>query len=191
MGKIELGLYSPTVGSEHPFRRRQIQHQVRRLRSAGRVASGLNLLSHTNDNLAAVGVMIDDMMEENGPLMVMPVIRDRSMTTMPTAASAGRWTRARSASICRAPCLAQERRARSACIMSVRSTLQRRTSPPISRRFLLLQFRAADAWPLLNEPASWEAWPALLVAGENTLEPRCISVPVRWPLPLQPTGFYL
>ena len=27
---------------------------------------------HTNDDLAAVGVMIDDMLEENGPLMVIP-----------------------------------------------------------------------------------------------------------------------
>jgi hypothetical protein len=51
------------------------------------------------------------------------------------------------------------------------------------RRLFLLQLRSADAWPLVNLPANWEAWSALMVAGENTLEPRCTNVPVRLPLP--------
>jgi phytanoyl-CoA hydroxylase len=51
------------------------------------------------------------------------------------------------------------------------------------RRLLLFQFRAADAWPLLGFAGGIEAFDALMVAGEPTLEPRLAQVPVRLPLP--------
>ena len=51
------------------------------------------------------------------------------------------------------------------------------------RRLLLLQFRAADAWPLLGFPAGIEAFDKLMVSGRSTLEPRLAPVPVRLPLP--------
>ena len=35
----------------------------------------------------------------------------------------------------------------------------------------------------MHRPASWEAWTSLLVAGEETLEPRMTAVPVRLPYP--------
>jgi hypothetical protein len=52
-----------------------------------------------------------------------------------------------------------------------------------SRRFLLHQYRAADAWPLIRPPTDWDSWKSLLVAGEDTLEPRLVSAPIRLPMP--------
>jgi hypothetical protein len=54
------------------------------------------------------------------------------------------------------------------------------------RRFLLHQYRAADAWPLISPPTKWEQWESLLVSGEETLEPRMTAVPVRLPYPAAP-----
>lgn len=54
------------------------------------------------------------------------------------------------------------------------------------RRFLLHQYRAGDAWPLIRSPSDWQAWEALLVCGQETLEPRMTAVPVRVPYPAAP-----
>ena len=51
------------------------------------------------------------------------------------------------------------------------------------RRLLLLQYRAADAWPLLGFPSGVEAYDKLMVAGASTIQPRLEPVPVRLPLP--------
>ena len=51
------------------------------------------------------------------------------------------------------------------------------------RRFLLFQYRAADAWPLLGFKDGIEKFDELLLAGEPTLHPRLTPVPVRLPLP--------
>jgi hypothetical protein len=51
------------------------------------------------------------------------------------------------------------------------------------RRFLLFQYRAADAWPLLGFAGGIEKFDELLLAGEPTREPRLAPVPVRLPLP--------
>jgi hypothetical protein len=50
------------------------------------------------------------------------------------------------------------------------------------RRLLLLQFRAADAWPLLGFPGGIEKFKAQMVAGQHR-EPRLAPAPVRMPLP--------
>jgi phytanoyl-CoA hydroxylase len=51
------------------------------------------------------------------------------------------------------------------------------------RRFLLFQYRAADAWPLLGFAGGIEKFDELLLAGEPALTPRLAAVPVRLPLP--------
>ena len=51
------------------------------------------------------------------------------------------------------------------------------------RRFLLFQYRAADAWPLLGFKDGIEKFDELLLAGMPTLTPRLANVPVRLPLP--------
>jgi phytanoyl-CoA hydroxylase len=139
---------------------------------------------HTNDDLAAVGVMIDDMLEENGPLLVMPGSHrgpvfdhhadGRFCGAMDPTATDLDFSRA-------VPCIGEAGSISIHHVRAIHASAQNTSSR--SRRLFLLQFRAADAWPLVNGPASWDAWSALMVAGENTLEPRCTNVPVRLPLP--------
>jgi phytanoyl-CoA hydroxylase len=138
---------------------------------------------HTNDDLAAVGVMMDDMAEENGPLQVIPgshrgPVYDHHAN--------GRFCGAMDPETCgvdfsRAVMLTG--RAGAITVHHVRAV--HGSAPNRSardRRLLLLQFRAADAWPLLGFPAGIEAYDALMVAGEAR-EPRLTPVPVRLPLP--------
>ena len=52
------------------------------------------------------------------------------------------------------------------------------------RRLLLYQYCAADAWPLTQQPADFEAFKSRLLCGEADLvAPRLTNVPVRLPLP--------
>ena len=139
---------------------------------------------HTNDDLAAVGVMIDDMEEENGPLMVIPgshkgPIYDhhadgRFCGAMDPTRTDLDFSAAR-------PCLGKAGSISIHHVRAIHASAPNTSSR--SRRFFLLQFRAADAWPLVNGPPDWAAWHALMVAGEETIEPRLANVPVRLPLP--------
>ncbi len=53
----------------------------------------------------------------------------------------------------------------------------------MERRFLLFQYRAADAWPLLGFKDGIEKFDEMLLAGTPSLAPRLTPVPVRLPLP--------
>jgi len=139
---------------------------------------------HTNDDLAAVGVMIDDVGEDNGPMLVLP--RSHTGPIFDHHADGhfcGAIDVSRSAlDVSRAvPCLG---RAGTITIHHARlvhgSAANRSTR---QRRFLLHQYRAADAWPLLRRPETWEDWTSLLVSGTETWSPRLTPVPVHLPLP--------
>ena len=52
-----------------------------------------------------------------------------------------------------------------------------------ARRLLLMDFVAADAWPLMGPPADFDEFNARIVAGSPTLVPRMEVLPVRVPLP--------
>jgi len=137
---------------------------------------------HTNDDLLAVGIAMDDSTLENGCLMVIPgshlgPLRDhhqngvfigavtdpdfRSDDAVPITLKAGG--------------------------ISIHHTrLLHGSSPNRSsniRRLLLFQYCAADAWPLLPNKDPWETYVATLVQGEPVNGPRLESVPVRLPLP--------
>ncbi|HVZ09028.1 phytanoyl-CoA dioxygenase family protein [Rhodopila sp.] len=138
---------------------------------------------HTNDDLAAVGVMFDDMAMENGPLMVIPgshrgPVYDHHAGGVFCGAMdpANHDVDYRKA----VPLLGK---AGSITVHHVRAV--HGSAPNLSdrdRRLLLFQFRAADAWPLLGFPAGIEAFDKLIVAGQPR-EPRLADVPVRLPLP--------
>ncbi len=138
---------------------------------------------HTNDSLAAVGVMFDDMAMENGPLMIIPgshkgptfdhhadgvfcgaMNPDNNdvdySTAIPLVGKAGSIT-----------------------VHHVRTV--HGSAPNVSdrdRRLLLFQFRAADAWPLLGYPGGIAKFNDLMVSGQPR-EPRLAPAPVRLPLP--------
>jgi len=58
-----------------------------------------------------------------------------------------------------------------------------------SRRLLLYEVAAVDAWPLLNGPSqekSLDEFNERIIAGEPTIAPRMEHVPVVMPLPPAP-----
>ena len=139
---------------------------------------------HTNDDLAAVGVMLDDIDADNGPLLVVPgshrgPVFDHHVD--------GRFCGAIDPTTpglnlpAAQPCMG---RAGSITIHHVRAV--HGSAPNASgraRRFLLLQYRCADAWPLVAKPDDWDSWTGKLVAGQETLAPRMVALPVRLPFP--------
>jgi ectoine hydroxylase-related dioxygenase (phytanoyl-CoA dioxygenase family) len=140
---------------------------------------------HTNDDLAAVGIMLDAFTPQNGPMMMIPgshqgPIHDhhgpdgRFCGAMDPAATGIDFAKA-------VPCLGP---AGSITIHHVRLVHGSATNfSGRERRFLLYQYRAADAWPLLGFKDGIEKFDSLLLAGEPSLAPRLAPVPVRLPLP--------
>ncbi len=139
---------------------------------------------HTNQDLLAVGVMLDDVDLSNGPMQVIPgshlgPVYDHHSdgvfcgaidptkadcnfeAAVPLTGTAGSMTfhhvRAVHGS---APNLSEK-----------------------SRNFLLYQFTAVDAWPLVSPVTDIAQYDAQIVAGEPTLAPRNEPVPIRMPLP--------
>jgi ectoine hydroxylase-related dioxygenase (phytanoyl-CoA dioxygenase family) len=141
---------------------------------------------HTNDDLAAVGIMLDDCNLENGPMMIIPgshqgPVYDHHGTD-------GRFCGAMDpdssgVDVSRAmPCLGK---AGSITVHHVRAVHGSATNfSGKERRFLLFQYRTGDAWPLLGFKDGIDKFDELLLAGNPTLAPRLASVPVRLPLPL-------
>ena len=141
---------------------------------------------HTNDDVLAVGILLDDMDEENGPLMVLPrshlgPIHDHHAH----------------GAFCGGIDLGRNRVDLSAAIMLtapagsvtihharlVHGSAVNRSDRP--RRILFFEYAAADAWPLAGtEPLDdLEEFNRRVVHGEPTLEPRLAAAPVRIPLP--------
>jgi len=139
---------------------------------------------HTNDDLAAVGVMMDDMELANGPLLVVPGShRGPVFDHHADGVFCGAIDPAR-AEVDFTAAVPLTGKAGSITVHHVRAV--HGSAPNTSardRRLLLLQFRAADAWPLLGFPAGIAAFDALMLAGQPTLAPRLAAVPVRLPLP--------
>ncbi len=140
---------------------------------------------HTNDDLAAVGIMLDDVDGENGPMLVVPGSHKGPVWDHhgPDGRFCGAIDPARlDIDLSRAlPCLGK---AGSVTVHHVRAVHGSATNfSGAERRFLLFQYRAADAWPLLGFAAGIEKFDELLLAGEPTIEPRLAAVPVRLPLP--------
>lgn len=139
---------------------------------------------HTNDDLAAVGVMMDDMEPANGPLLIVPGshkgpvfdhhAEGRFCGAMDPAKQDVDYSKA----------VALTGKAGSITVHHVRAV--HGSAPNTSnkeRRLMLFQFRAADAWPVLGFPGGLEAYDALMVAGTPSIAPRLAAVPVRLPLP--------
>jgi len=139
----------------------------------------------TNDDLAAVGIMLDDCEMDNGPMMVIPgshlgPIYDHHGPD-------GRFCGAIDPRTCdldisqAVPCLGK---AGSITVHHVRAVHGSATNfSRKARRFLLFQYRAADAWPLLGFKDGIDKFDGLLLVGAPTIAPRLTPVPVRLPLP--------
>ena len=136
---------------------------------------------HTNDDVLAVGVCIDEMNEANGALLVIPGShkgptydhhqhgRFCGAVTDPSFTSENE--------------VALEVPAGGISIHHVRTL--HGSAPNYSgapRRLLLFQYCAADAWPL-SGAGDWDAFNSNMLRGDPTNVPRMADLPVRMPLP--------
>jgi phytanoyl-CoA hydroxylase len=138
---------------------------------------------HTNDDVLATGIYLDDCDLDNGPLMVVP--GSHKGPTFDHHAD-GRFCGAMNPDACdidfdkAVPLMGP---AGSMTIHHVRlvhgSALNRSNR---QRRLLLHEYTAADAWPLLGV-ANFDEFNSRMVLGEPTIEPRVVPAPVRMPLP--------
>ena len=136
---------------------------------------------HTNDDVLAVGVVIDDMSLDNGCLLVMPGShRALCWTTTSTGSSSARSPRNWST---RRACVPLEAPAGSITVHHARTL--HGSAPNTSgrpRRLFLVEYMRSDAWPLLG--ITWPDLECRQLRGAPCGVPRLEALPVRIPLPL-------
>ena len=136
---------------------------------------------HTNDDLLAVGVCMDDMLYENGCLLVIPGSHKGPVYSHHQD---GRFAGAVTEEVPDADkAVPIELEAGGISIHHVRtlhaSAKNVSTRP---RRLLLYQYCSVDSWYLQGYP-NWEAYAATVLRGEPCNRPRLADVPVLMPLP--------
>ena len=136
---------------------------------------------HTNDDIMAVGVSMDDMMYENGCLLVIPGSHKGPILTH---LQNGRFAGAVTEEVTDADrAVPIELKAGGISIHHVRTlhaSAKNVSSRP--RRLLLYQYCAADAWSLQGY-GSWQDYLDTMVCGEPTNRPRMVDAPIEMPLP--------
>ena len=143
---------------------------------------------HSNDDMLAVGVMLDDCDMDNGPLLVVPGSHKGPVWNHHHD---GRFCGAldpAAANLDPAHAVALTGPAGSVSVHHVRlvhGSTENRSGRP--RRLLLFSYAAADAWPLLGSrgqsAVDLDDFDSRILRGEATLAPRLAAVPVRLPLP--------
>ncbi len=138
---------------------------------------------HTNDDVLATGIYLDDCDMDNGPLLVIP--GSHHGPTYDHHAN-GRFCGAMDPAACdidfgkAVPLMGP---AGSMTIHHARlvhgSALNRSNR---QRRLLLHEYTAADAWPLMGV-ANFDDFNDRMVLGDPSVEPRIVPAPVRMPLP--------
>jgi ectoine hydroxylase-related dioxygenase (phytanoyl-CoA dioxygenase family) len=140
---------------------------------------------HTNDDVLAVGVAIDDMTLENGCLMVLPGSHHGPVLDHHQG---GHFVGA-----VNPDGLAEQAEPivlGAGGITLHHARLLHGSAPNTSkhpRRFLLFEYVAADAWPLVGN-LDWHDLHAKLLRGEPVVNPRLERVPVRLPEPTHDRG---
>ncbi|MFT6582840.1 MAG: ectoine hydroxylase-related dioxygenase (phytanoyl-CoA dioxygenase family) [Alphaproteobacteria bacterium] len=142
---------------------------------------------HTNDDVLAIGIYLDDCTDVNGPMFVTPGSHKGSV-----------YDHHEHGYFCGAidPNLIKPEIERAVPLIGPAGTLtihharllhgsafNRSTKP---RRLLLQAYAAADAWPLADLKGGLTSFNDRIVHGKPTLQPRMESPPVRIPLPLRP-----
>jgi ectoine hydroxylase-related dioxygenase (phytanoyl-CoA dioxygenase family) len=138
---------------------------------------------HTNASIVAIGVMLEDCRMEHGPMLVVP---GSHKGTVHDHNASGRFCGAIDAERVKLdydkaiPCVGK------AGTISIHHTFavhgSAANTSPSPRPFLLYEFMAADAWPLMGV-RDLDEFDSRMICGEKTYCPRLEAVPVRLPLP--------
>ena len=151
---------------------------------------------YTNDDVLAVGVMLDDFTEDNGPLMIVPGSHKGPILNHHSDGRFCGGFEPAEVGCDVSGAIKVLAPAGSISIHHVRaihgSDLNRSGRP---RGLLLYEICAADAWPLAGTHTPFsnlDKFNSRMICGEPTLQPRLEKVPVRIPLPkpLDPTSIY-
>ena len=142
---------------------------------------------HTNDDVLAIGVIIDDMEEANGPLMVFPgshrgPIHDHHADGVFCGAMdlAANGYDAKDAAVLTGP---------AGSISIHHGRIVHGSAQNVSdrdRRLLFYEMMAADAFPVMGSMTAFpsiEDYDSRMLCGEATLTPRLKDIPVRIPQP--------
>jgi len=141
---------------------------------------------HTNDDVLAVGVMLDDMTQDNGPLLMIPATH-----TGPTYDhhQDGRFMGAIDPDACYLDFSKAEKVTGTAgsCsfhhVRTIHGSAQNTSGT--DRRLLLFQIAAGDAWDINGiKEANWEEYCNTMLAGTASIEPRQVPTPIRLPYPV-------
>lgn len=142
---------------------------------------------HTNDDVLAIGVIIDDMGEENGPLMVFPGTHKGPIFDHHANGAFVGAMDLDDAGLDMKDAVTLTGPAGSISIHHAR--IVHGSAPNRSdrdRRLLFYEMMAADAFPVMGSMTSFESlddYNSKMLCGSPTIEPRLESVPVRIPLP--------
>ena len=138
---------------------------------------------HTNDDILAIGVMLEDIDEENGALLVIPGshrgpvydhhVDGRFCGAMDPTRKELDFSKAVSCTGKAGACSFHH-------VRLVHGSAENRSKRP--RPLMLYECTAADAWPLVNW-TNLDEFNSRMICGEPTLEPRLEKVPVRMPYP--------
>ncbi|MBW4706487.1 phytanoyl-CoA dioxygenase family protein [Roseobacter sp. YSTF-M11] len=142
---------------------------------------------HTNDDILAIGVLIDDMAAENGPLMVYPgshtgPVYDHHVDGVFAGAMIPEENGL-------APQDAVQLTGPAGAISIHHGRIVHGSALNTSdraRRILFYEMMAADAFPIMGSMTKWdgiEDYNSRMLCGEPTLNPRLKDIPVRIPQP--------
>ena len=144
---------------------------------------------HTNQDVLAVGILLDDMHADNGPLRVLP---GSHRGPVYDHHSDGAFCGAIDVDKAHLDVTdARELRAAAGAVSIHHARLVHGSALNTSnrqRRVLFYEYAAADAWPLagIEHLANLDDFNARIVHGQPTSQPRMEDVPVRMPLPAAP-----
>ena len=142
---------------------------------------------HTNQDVLAVGILLDDMDRDNGPLMFLPGSHIGPIYDHHSNGAFCGAIDVDSSGLDVSGAIEVHASAGSMTVHHARlvhgSALNRSGR---QRRILLYEYAAADAWPLagIESVSNMEEFNNRIVHGEPTLRPRMEDVPVRMPLPI-------
>lgn len=142
---------------------------------------------HTNDDILAVGVIIDDMGEENGPLMVFPGSHKGEVYDHHAD---GVFAGAMNLAACGLDDKDAVKLTGPAGSISLHHVRTLHGSAPNlsqrDRRLMLYEITAADAFPISGNMSTFdglEEYDSRMLCGEPSLTPRLRAAPVRLPQP--------
>jgi len=139
---------------------------------------------HTNDDLLAIGVLLDDCDLENGPMLVTPCTHTGEVWNHHD--DDGRFAGLIDPDLIQdeikraVPCTGKAGSMSFHHVRALHGSATNTSNKP--RNLLLYEVAASDAWPLMGVK-DFAEFDSRLLAGPSVITPRLADVPVRMPLP--------